>query len=169
MKRLTKLFLMWVSITLTMNSAIAGGHKAKHHGKDIVETASAVGDFQTLLTAAKAAGLVDALKGEGPITLFAPTDAAFAALPEGTVESLLQPENKDQLKSVLLYHVVAGAIMAKDVPSAGAVESLQGQKIKVASGGKGVTINQARVVKADVKASNGIIHVIDQVILPPAS
>ena len=168
MKRLTKIFLVWVSAGLFMQVAMAGGHKSKH-SQDIVATAAAAGGFDTLLTAAKAAGLVGALKSEGPITLFAPSDEAFAALPEGTVESLLQPENKEQLKSILLYHVVAGAIPAKDVPAAATVESLQGQKVKVTSSDRGVTINQANVVKADIKASNGIIHVIDQVILPPAS
>lgn len=128
---------------------------------DIVDTAVNAGQFKTLVAAVKAAGLVDALKGEGPLTVFAPTDEAFAALPEGTVEMLLKPENKDKLVAVLTYHVVSGKIMAGDVLGATEVETLQGSKAPV-----GLTIGGARVIKADIGCSNGVIHVIDKVILP---
>ena len=151
--------------------AQAGDHsgEAGHGSKDIVETAAAAGSFGTLLTAAEAAGLVDALKGEGPLTVFAPTDEAFAALPEGTVENLLKPENKDALADILLYHVVAGKIMSADIGGSASPATLQGDTIDVkASYGK-VTVNGANVVAADVAASNGVIHVIDAVILPPSS
>lgn len=152
---------------LFLSVAHAGDHGKKQ--MDIVDTAVSAGSFETLVAAVQAAGLVDALKGDGPLTVFAPTDEAFAALPEGTVESLLKPENKEQLKAILLYHVVSGAIYAKDVPASGAVDSLQGSKIDVESGEAGVSINDASVVSADIKTSNGVIHVIDKVILPPAS
>lgn len=135
--------------------------------KDVVATAAEAGQFSTLLAAAKAAGLVEALQAEGPITVFAPTDEAFAALPEGTVESLLLPENKEQLAGILKYHVVAGQIMAEDIAEgATAVETLQGTEAEVQKSAEGVTIDGANVVSADVKASNGVIHVIDKVILP---
>ncbi|MEM7281810.1 MAG: fasciclin domain-containing protein [Pseudomonadota bacterium] len=171
MKQLVSIIVVWVVSTLFVTSVHAGGHKSKHSAptKDIVEVAASAGMFNTLVTAAKAAGLVDALKGDGPLTVFAPTDEAFAALPEGTLASLLRPENKDQLKSILLYHVVSGSVMAEDVPKKGAVASLQGENIALRSDASGVRINQANVVKADVRASNGVIHVIDQVILPPTS
>lgn len=133
---------------------------------DIVETASAAGQFNTLLAAAKAAGLVDALKSEGPLTVFAPTDEAFAKLPAGTVESLLKPENKAQLQAILKYHVVAGKLMAKDVMNLSGAETLNGQRLDFKSQGSNVMIDTAKVVKADVKASNGLIHVIDTVVLP---
>lgn len=132
---------------------------------DIVDTAAAAGSFTTLLAAAEAAGLVDALKGEGPLTVFAPTDDAFAKLPEGTVASLLLPENKDQLAGILKLHVIAGKVKSKD---------LAGQQIEAETlngtvsidGTDGVTVNGAKVISADIKASNGIIHVIDTVLLP---
>lgn len=139
-----------------------------HHAEmaDIVDTAAAAGSFKTLLTAAEAAGLVDALKGEGPLTVFAPTDEAFAALPAGTVESLLMPENKDQLAGILKLHVIAGAkIKAADLAGKTTeAETLNGTV--TIDGTEGVTVNGAKVISADVKASNGIIHVIDTVLLP---
>lgn len=138
-----------------------------HHGmKDIVDTAVAAGSFNTLAAALKAADLVDALKGEGPFTVFAPTDAAFAKLPAGTVESLLKPENKAKLQAVLLYHVVPGRAMAADVIGKNAHVTLNGQQINVVSRGGSVMIDNAKVATADVKASNGVIHIIDTVILP---
>ena len=148
--------------------ALAGGHSAAPKEKDIVDTAVAAGSFNTLVAAVKAAGLVDALKGDGPLTVFAPTDDAFAALPEGTVENLLKPENVDQLKAILLYHVVAGKIMAADIGSGAKPATLQGATIDVVGSGYGVPVNGANVVSADIKASNGVIHVIDAVILPPS-
>lgn len=133
--------------------------------QDIVDVAAGAEDFSTLVAAVKAAGLVDTLKGDGPFTVFAPTNAAFAALPEGTVESLLKPENKEKLVKILTYHVVSGKVMAADV-KAGEVATVQGGKatIKVADGA--VTIDDAKVVKTDIVASNGVIHVIDKVIMP---
>ncbi len=128
---------------------------------DIVTTAVQAGKFKTLAAALGAAGLVDALKGEGPFTVFAPTDEAFAKLPEGTVESLLKPENKEKLQAILKYHVVSGKIMAGDVLKATEVETLQGSTAPI-----GLTIAGANIVKTDIQCSNGVIHVIDSVILP---
>jgi uncharacterized surface protein with fasciclin (FAS1) repeats len=140
--------------------------KSKAATVDIVATAQAAGSFNTLLAAAEAAGLVEALQGEGPLTVFAPTDAAFAALPAGTVETLLLPENKDQLAAILKLHVIAGQ-KVKSTDLAGktiTAETLNGQ-ISI-DGTDGVMVNDANVIQADVKASNGIIHVIDKVLLP---
>lgn len=145
----------------------AGGHKAEGPG-DIVDVAAGAGSFNTLVAAVQAAGLVDALKGDGPLTVFAPTDEAFAALPEGTLDSLLKPENKDQLAAILLYHVVSGKVMSSDLSGTVNAETLQGDTIEIVASADGVTVNGANVVTADVAASNGVIHVIDAVILPPA-
>ena len=135
---------------------------------DIVDTAVAAGSFKTLVAAVKAAGLVDTLKGKGPFTVFAPTDEAFAKLPPGTVESLLKPENKDKLQAVLTYHVVPAKVMAADVkPGEQMVGTVQGTKVNVTGSGGAVGVNDAKVVKADIVADNGVIHVIDKVILPP--
>jgi transforming growth factor-beta-induced protein len=135
--------------------------------KDIVDTAVAAGSFKTLVAAVKAAGLVDTLKGEGPFTVFAPTDEAFAKLPAGTVEELLKPENKEKLVAILTYHVLAGKVMAADVKTMDA-KTVQGSSasVKVADGK--VTIDKANVVKTDIEATNGVIHVIDAVIMPAA-
>ena len=134
---------------------------------DIVDTAVSAGSFNTLVAAVKAAGLVDTLKGKGPFTVFAPTDAAFKKLPAGTVESLLKPENKQQLVAILTYHVVPGKVMSGDIAGKKMnVATVQGGKINV-NASKGVMINDANVTKADISASNGVIHVIDKVILPP--
>jgi transforming growth factor-beta-induced protein len=135
---------------------------------DIVDTAVADGRFTTLVAAVTAAGLVDTLKGEGPFTVFAPTDDAFAKLPEGTVESLLKPENLAQLKNILLYHVVAGKVMAADVVTLEKAETVLGPSVKVTVDGSKVMINDAEVIITDIETSNGVIHVIDTVILPPA-
>jgi uncharacterized surface protein with fasciclin (FAS1) repeats len=134
---------------------------------DIVETAQDAGSFQTLLTAAEAAGLVDTLKSEGPFTLFAPTDEAFAKLPEGTVENLLKPENKDQLVAVLTYHVVPGKTMSSDIAGKELeVETVQGQTVAIDAREGGVKVDEATVVQADIETDNGVIHVIDTVIVP---
>jgi uncharacterized surface protein with fasciclin (FAS1) repeats len=130
---------------------------------DIVDTAVAAGSFKTLVTAVQAAGLVDTLKGPGPFTVFAPTDAAFAKLAPGTVEALLK--DKAALVKVLTYHVVPGRVLAKDVPTAD-VKTVQGQTVALKKDMNGVTVNNAKVVTADVMATNGVIHVIDTVILP---
>jgi uncharacterized surface protein with fasciclin (FAS1) repeats len=134
---------------------------------NIVETAVAAGQFKTLAAALEAAGLIDALTGEGPFTVFAPTDEAFAKLPAGTVESLLKPENKEKLKSILLYHVVPGNVTAKQVMKLNGrtVKTLEGGSIKVSTV-HGVTVDGARVTKTDIQASNGVIHVIDTVLIP---
>ena len=134
---------------------------------DIVDTAVSAGQFNTLVAAVKAAGLVETLKGEGPFTVFAPTDEAFAKLPAGTVESLLKPENKDQLVAVLTYHVVPGKVMYSDVKGKIVdAETVQGQTAKVDGTYAGPMIENAKIIKPDVEASNGVIHVIDTVILP---
>ncbi|MDO6834788.1 fasciclin domain-containing protein [Pseudoalteromonas carrageenovora] len=141
---------------------------ADHHGmkKDVVEVAVENGSFTTLVAAVKAAGLVETLQGTGPFTIFAPTDAAFSKLPEGTVEMLLKPENKDKLTAVLTYHVVSAKVMAADVMKVDSAKTLQGQSVMVKADSMGVMINDAKVVKADVKASNGVIHLIDTVLMP---
>ncbi len=133
--------------------------------KDVIDTAVAAGTFNTLAAALKAAGLVDTLKGAGPFTVFAPTDAAFAKLPKGTVESLLKPENKEKLIGILKYHVVQGRVYSPDAVKAGKAATLQGGSVTIASAG-GVTIDNAKVESADLDASNGVIHVIDTVIMP---
>jgi uncharacterized surface protein with fasciclin (FAS1) repeats len=135
--------------------------------KDIVDTAVAAGSFKTLTAALQAAGLVDTLKGKGPFTVFAPTDEAFAKLPAGTVEDLLKPENKAKLTRILTYHVVAGAVYAKDVVKLHSAGTVAGAPVKI-DAISGVKINDSNVIKADVKASNGVIHVIDAVLMPPA-
>jgi transforming growth factor-beta-induced protein len=132
---------------------------------DIVETAGA-GKFNTLVAAVKAAGLVDTLKGPGPFTVFAPTDEAFAKLPSGTLETLLQPENKAKLQSILTYHVVPGRVMAQDVVKLNSAKTVQGQSIRIQTMNGGVMVEGAHVTKTDIAASNGVIHVIDAVILP---
>ncbi|MCH2133484.1 MAG: fasciclin domain-containing protein [Phycisphaerales bacterium] len=136
---------------------------------NIPETATKTGQFATLLAAAEAAGLVEALSAKGPLTVFAPTDEAFAKLPAGTVESLLKPENKDKLAAILTYHVVPGRVYSDDAIKAGTAKTLQGNPASFKSNRDGVHVNNARVVMADIDASNGVIHVIDSVMLPPAS
>ena len=144
------------------SNAVAGSE----NGADIVDTAVAAGSFNTLVAAVQAAGLVETLKGDGPFSVFAPTDDAFAKLPKGTVEMLLKPENKDKLIAVLTYHVVAGKVMSGDIAGKRvAPETLQGRPIAV-NATSGVMVNDAHVVAADVQASNGVIHVIDRVLLP---
>ena len=134
---------------------------------NIPATAIKAGNFKTLVAAAKAAGLVEALSGKGPLTVFAPTDDAFAKLPAGTVESLLKPENKAKLASILKYHVVAGRVYATDALAAGKATTLQGDTVKIAVNGKAAMVNGAKLIATDLDASNGVIHVIDSVILPP--
>jgi uncharacterized surface protein with fasciclin (FAS1) repeats len=161
-----KLFTLAAVALIGVFSFSATGIKADDHAKqmDIVETAVAAENFTTLVTAVKAAGLVDALKGEGPFTVFAPTDEAFAKLPEGTVESLLK--DKDKLTAVLTYHVVSGKVMAADVVKLDKAETLQGQNVSISVKDDKVMIDNATVIKADIMTSNGVIHVIDEVILP---
>ena len=134
--------------------------------KDIVDTAVSAGSFKTLTTALAAAGLVETLKGKGPFTVFAPTDEAFSKLPAGTVESLLKPANKQKLTSILTYHVVAGNVKAADVVKLSSAKTLNGKLITIKTAGGKVLINGATVVKADIAATNGTIHVIDTVLMP---
>ncbi|TDT72943.1 putative surface protein with fasciclin (FAS1) repeats [Litoreibacter halocynthiae] len=152
-------------IALTAAAALTAPAFADGHSKDIVDTAVAAGSFGTLVAAVQAAGLVDTLKGEGPFTVFAPTDEAFAALPEGTVETLLKPENKDQLTAILTYHVVAGKVMSGDLTDGMTAATVQGGEVTIKTEG-GVMVNDANVTAADIEASNGVIHVIDKVIMP---
>lgn len=134
--------------------------------KDIVDTAVAAGSFKTLVAAVQAAGLVETLKGDGPFTVLAPTDEAFAKLPKGTVESLLKPENKAKLVAVLTYHVIPGKAMAKDVVKLTEAKTVQGSSVKITVKDGAVKVDGANVVKTDIETSNGVIHVIDAVILP---
>ena len=144
------------------------GSAARAQGKDIVDTAVGAGQFKTLAAALQAAGLVETLKGKGPFTVFAPTDAAFAKLPKGTVEDLLKPENKAKLAAILTYHVVPGTVMAAQVVTMNGKEAktVNGQAVKITVNGSAVTVGSAKVVTTDVKASNGVIHIIDSVMLP---
>ena len=133
---------------------------------DVVDTAVGAGQFKTLAAALKAAGLVSTLKGSGPFTVFAPTDEAFAKLPKGTVEDLLKPENKAKLTAILTYHVVPGKVMAADVAKISSAKTVQGEALTVQVQGSTVMVDAARVTKADVAAANGVIHVIDTVLMP---
>lgn len=157
-------------LTLTAIVATAGllgvaRADTKSKGKDIVAVAAGAGSFNTLVAAVKAAGLVETLQGAGPFTVFAPTDEAFAKLPKGTIEDLLKPENKDKLVAILTYHVVAGKVMAADVKTMKA-KTVNGQSLDVKVTDGAVTVDNAKVTKTDVAASNGVIHVIDSVVLP---
>jgi len=146
-----------------------GGMNARAAEKDIVDTAVAAGQFKTLATALDAAGLVETLKGDGPFTVFAPTDEAFAKLPAGTVENLLKPENKDQLVAILTYHVVPGKVQAADVVKLDEAKTVNGKMVDITVESDTAMVNDAKVTKTDIVASNGVIHVIDTVILPPKS
>lgn len=143
--------------------------KMKEKSPNIVETAVAAGSFDTLVAAVKAAGLVETLSGEGPFTVFAPTDDAFAKLPEGTIANLLKPENKKMLQSILTYHVVAGKVPASKVVKLEKATTVQGGDVSISVNEGTVSLNDAKVVKTDIMTSNGIIHVIDTVLMPPAS
>ena len=142
------------------------GAQPQHGARDIVDTAVAAGSFTTLAKALQAADLADTLKGKGPFTVFAPTDDAFAKLPAGTLEDLLKPENKMKLKRILTYHVVPGRVSAAEVVKMNSAKSVSGDTIAIKASGGTVTVDNARVVKTDIAASNGVIHVIDTVILP---
>ena len=155
---LRKVLLLTAATSFVATAAVAGE-------KDIVDTAVEAGSFSTLVAAVEAAGLVDTLKGDGPFTVFAPTDEAFAALPEGTVETLLKPENIEQLTAILTYHVVPGKVMSGDLSDDMMATTVQGSDIMIDLD-NGVMVNEASVVTADISTSNGVIHVIDKVILP---
>jgi uncharacterized surface protein with fasciclin (FAS1) repeats len=151
------------AFTLAMSAPAARAGAATG---DIVETAASAGSFSTLVKALRAADLVDTLKGRGPFTVFAPTDEAFAKLPAGTLDSLLKPENRDKLRRILSYHVVSGKVLASDVVKLESARTVSGDTLAIAAGSGGVTVGNARVVSTDVAASNGVIHVIDAVMLP---
>ena len=151
---------------LGMVLATSGAPVADAPTKDIVDTAVSAGSFTTLAKALEAAGLVETLKGAGPFTVFAPTDEAFAKLPAGTLETLLKPENRAKLKRILTYHVVPGRVMAADVVKLHSATAVSGDTIAIATHGGGVTVDKAHVVKTDIAATNGVIHVIDSVIIP---
>jgi uncharacterized surface protein with fasciclin (FAS1) repeats len=160
MKRIALAFaLSLLSLSLTASAGSMGK-------KDIVDTAVAAGNFKTLAAALKAAGLIDTLKGAGPFTVFAPTDEAFAKLPAGAVEDLLKPENHDKLVAILTYHVVAGDVMAKDVVKLHEAKTVNGKEVKIMTEGGKVMLDNANVIKTDIACSNGVIHVIDSVLLP---
>lgn len=147
-------------------SPCGSGFFSRGKSKDIVDVASSAGSFNTLVAAVKAAGLVETLKGDGPYTVFAPTDEAFAKLPAGTVENLLKPENREKLKAILTYHVVPGKVTAKEVVKLNEAKTAQGQLVSIRTSDGTVMVDEARVVKTDIKASNGVIHVIDSVMIP---
>jgi uncharacterized surface protein with fasciclin (FAS1) repeats len=152
---------------LALTLGIAGSVKAESvPDKDIVEVAVSAGSFKTLVAAVQAAGLVDALKGKGPLTVFAPTDEAFAKLPAGTVENLLKPENKDKLTAVLTYHVVPGRVTAGEVVNLSSAKTVNGRSLSINTSNGNVMVDNARVTATDIMASNGVIHVIDSVVLP---
>ncbi len=163
----TLLTILAAAVALTTSPAQAqDAAYGKGKQNDIVEVAISAGSFETLVAAVQAADLVEVLKSDGPFTVFAPTDEAFAALPSGTVDELLKPENRDKLIAILTYHVVPGRVMAADVVKLTSAKTVQGQDISIETSEKGVMVDGARVIKADVAASNGVIHVIDAVILP---
>jgi len=153
-------------VALAAVTALVASTSVQAQQKDIVDTAVGAGSFKTLAAALQAAGLVDTLKGNGPFTVFAPTDEAFAKLPAGTVEELLKPENKAKLTAILTYHVVPGKVMASQVTSLKEAKTVNGKNVKISTMGGAVMVDNAKVVKTDIAATNGVIHVIDTVILP---
>jgi uncharacterized surface protein with fasciclin (FAS1) repeats len=155
------------AVAVTAFGLAVSSTNARAANMDIVDTAVEAGQFTTLAAALEAAGLVETLKGDGPFTVFAPTDEAFAKLPDGTVETLLLPENRDQLTAILTYHVVPGSVMAADVVTLDEAETVNGEMVNISTSGDTVMVNDATVISADIQASNGVIHVIDSVILPP--
>ena len=161
--------IRFVAASAVLMALFLSGAVARAAEKDIVDTAVATGQFKTLASALDAAGLVGTLKGDGPFTVFAPTDEAFSKLPAGTVENLLKPENKDQLVAVLTYHVVPGTVKAADVVKLDEVKTVNGKMVDINVKGDTAMVNNAKVTKVGIPASNGVIHVIDTVILPPKS
>ena len=161
-----KMKIMIAGLVAAMTVTATANVAATTADKDIVDTAVAAGSFKTLAKALKAADLVETLKGAGPFTVFAPTDEAFAKLPAGTLEALLKPENKSKLQRILTSHVVAGKVMAADVVKISSAKAVSGATLTIASRDGGVTVGGAKVVTTDIAATNGVIHVIDSVILP---
>ena len=166
-KSLTRAAALALVIVFAVGSAYAGNYGKVYNAQpNIVQTAIAAGSFSTLVTAIKAAGLVDTLSQPGPYTVFAPNDEAFAKLPAGTVENLLKPENKSDLVALLTYHVVPGKLMAQDVTQLSMAKTVNGKDVNIALQSGAVKVDQAQVIKTDIETSNGVIHVIDEVILP---
>lgn len=166
-----KLFVIISCVFFLFPALVAAGNYKNYHGKsakamDVVDLAAHTGQFNTLIAAVQAAGLEGVLRGDGPYTILAPTDEAFAKLPEGTVEDLLKPENLEKLKGILTYHVIPGNVYAKDVVAMNSGKTVNGQEVTFKVEGDTVYADAAKIVKADVKASNGVIHIIDNVILP---
>ena len=155
-----------MAAVLVLSLAIGADAGPKAASQDIVDTAVAAGSFKTLAAALQAAGLVDTLKGKGPFTVFAPTDEAFAKLPPGTVEDLLKPENKEKLVAILTYHVIPGRNLAAQVTKMSSAKTVNGQSVAISVNGGTVMVDNAKVIKTDILCSNGVIHVIDSVILP---
>src|SRR5271166_3410300 len=166
MNKFVKVASFMAAVALVLSLSQQTSARPKPASKDIVDTAVAAGSFKTLVAALQAAGLVDTLKSNGPFTVFAPDDAAFAKLPAGTVENLLKPENKSKLVAILTYHVVPGKVMSKDIVGKKmTVKTVEGMQASI-DATNGVSIDNAKVVKADIETSNGVIHVIDTVIIP---
>jgi uncharacterized surface protein with fasciclin (FAS1) repeats len=166
MKFLTKTLWVGSVMALVAMSSFSTSVKAAPEKKDIVDTAVAAGSFKTLAAALQAAGLVETLKGKGPFTVFAPTDAAFAKLPAGTLDDLLKPENKAKLTAILTYHVVPGQVMAAQAAKLTSAKTVNGQSLTIHSMGGKVMVDNATVTTADIASTNGVIHVIDTVVLP---
>jgi uncharacterized surface protein with fasciclin (FAS1) repeats len=158
--------ISWMAVAAVAFLSVGALAKPQAGSKDIVDTAVAAGSFKTLAAALQAAGLVDTLKGAGPYTVFAPTDEAFAKLPAGTVDELLKPENKEKLVAILTYHVVPGDVMAAQVMKMNSAKTVNGQSVTISAKGGTVMVDDAKVVKADIACSNGVIHVIDTVLMP---
>jgi uncharacterized surface protein with fasciclin (FAS1) repeats len=158
--------LFAVVVALVLSLSVGTFARPKAASKDIVDTAVAAGSFRTLAAALQAAGLVDTLKGKGPFTVFAPTDEAFAKLPAGTLENLMKPENKEKLVAILTYHVVPGKVLAAQVTKMNSAKTVNGQSLTISANNGTVMVDNAKVVKTDILCSNGVIHVIDSVVLP---
>ncbi len=166
MHRISKVVLLTATTVVMALPFSVAAHAQAAPAKNIVDTAVAAGSFKTLVTALKAAGLVSALEGKGPFTVFAPTDEAFAKLPPGTLQDLLKPENKQKLAAILTYHVVPGRVLASQVMGMTSAKTLNGQTLSIAVSNGAVMVDNAKVVKTDIRCTNGVIHVIDSVMLP---
>ncbi|MBE0535980.1 MAG: fasciclin domain-containing protein [Phycisphaerae bacterium] len=166
MKRNTTYVWATVVFLALLGAWLPWGKKDGGNQKDIVATAKSAGNFDTLVKALQKADLVDTLKGDGPFTVFAPTDDAFDQLPEGTLDNLLKPENKEQLKSILTYHVVSDEVMAADVAEMDTAETVNGETLTIQTVGETVMVDGAKVIKTDIKCTNGVIHAIDKVLMP---
>lgn len=165
-KKVVRRTSMVTAAALVLSLAVGAYARPKARPQDVVDTAVAAGSFKTLAAALQAAGLVDTLKGKGPFTVFAPTDEAFAKLPAGTVENLLKPENKEKLVAILTYHVVSGKELASQVTKMNSAKTVNGQPLAIRVNGDTVMVDMAKVIKTDILCSNGVIHVIDSVLMP---